>query len=146
MLESYTISDLLIGKLVTVSNQGWMHGPNLIYEGPYIFYRTNDNKYTEVFTETEYSYNRPSIATTRKNYKVSNNVEANEFGKTYIEPTESILDYLTDEEKEIISKNPNATLGKKRIVEIYRSMSIKSAEHDKLVEEAEKQYVLNKSK
>lgn len=144
MLESYTINDLLIGKLVTVSNQGWMHGPSFIYEGPYIFYRTGDEKYVEVFTETEYSYRRPSVATTRKNYKVSHDVEKNEFGKTYVEPTDSILNYLTDEEKATIANNPNASLGKKRIVEIYKLMIVKNAEHEKQVEEVERQYTLNK--
>lgn len=141
MLESYTIKDLLIGKLVTVTNQGWIHGPNMIYEGPYIFYQTKVGKYIEVFTETEYSYCRPSIATTRKDYKVSQNVEQNEFGKTYIEPTDSILNYLTEEELIMLKKSPNASLNKKRIVEIYKDTIVKNAECDKQVEELEKQYV-----
>lgn len=146
MLENYIIDGLIIGKLVTVSNYGWSHGPNLTYEGPYIFYHTKENKYYEVFTETEYSYHKPSSATTRKNYKVSDNVEANEFGKTYIEPTESILDYLTDTEKENFSKNPKATLSKKRIVEIYKNMIIKDNEREKQIKETETQYTLNNSK
>lgn len=143
MLENYIINGLIIGKLVTVSNYGWSHGPNSTYEGPYIFYHSKENKYYEVFTETEYSYHRPSTATTRKNYKVSDNVETNEFGKTYIEATESILDYLTDAEKENLSKNPNATISKKRIVEIYKNIVVKNEELEKQVRETEKQYTLN---
>lgn len=145
MLENYTINDLLIGKLVTVTNQGWSHGPSLTYEGPYIFYRISDNKYVEIFTETEYSYNRPSTATTRKNYKVSKNIEKNEFGKTYIEPTENILSYLTDEELKNYSNNINTTLSKKRILEIYRNMTVRNIETEKQLEILEKQYVLNKT-
>lgn len=141
MLESYTIKDLLIGKLVTVTNQGWIHGPNTVYEGPYIFYQTKVGKYIEVFTETEYTYCRPSTATTRKDYKVSQNVEQNEFGKTYIDPTDSILNYLTEEELSMLKKSPNASLSKKRIVEIYKATIVKNAEYEKQVEELEKQYV-----
>lgn len=139
MLENYTIQNLLIGKLVTVSNQGWLHGPNFIYEGPYIFYRIDENKYMEVFTETEYSYCRPSTATTRKNYKVSHDVEKNEFGKTYIEPMDSILNYLTEQEQIKLLKNPNATIGKKRIVTIYKMMIAKQAEQK--FQENGKQYM-----
>lgn len=146
MFESYVVNDLLVGELVTVSNYGWTHGPNLVCEGPYIFYRTMEDKYIEVFTETEYVYRRPSNSTTRENYRVSPNVEENEFGKTYINETVSILNYLTEEEKSELKENPDLSLNKKRILEIYKNMVIKSNNEEKLEENLEKQYIKKQGK
>lgn len=98
MLENYNIEDLIIGELVTTSNLGGFYGTLTMTEGPFIFNKKGE-KYSEIFTEEEYGLGpKPSVSTGGRNYKVSDNVEANKFGKTYIKETDSILNYLTEEE------------------------------------------------
>lgn len=98
MQETYNISDLIIGELVTISNLGGSYGTIETTEGPFIFNKKGE-KYSEIFTEEEYGLGpKPSIATGGRNYKVSNNVETNTFGKTYIKKTDEVRNYLTEEE------------------------------------------------
>lgn len=153
MKESYRVSDLLIGELVTTTN-GWQ---NLFYtatEGPYIFYKKENGSYVEVFTEKEYnqyeteqSFNKPSVSTSGREYKLSNNSEKNEFGKTYLRQTnDSIKNYLTEEELD----DENYSISKERLLKLYSSMlkqtALRDATNQKSEEEAEKAYQKSKNR
>jgi hypothetical protein len=139
MLENYDINRLIIGELSTTLIS--MHGIIEHTEGPYIFYKLNNQeKYIEIFTEDEYGiFVQPSDNTGGRKYKTCENIEFNEFGKTYIKQIESLDAYLKEEEKQ------NLTLSKKRLVEIYILMRekhiIKNIENRK--EEQIKKYTNN---
>lgn len=131
MQETYNVKELIIGELVTISNLGGFYGVIETTEGPFIFNKKG-KKYSEIFTEEEYGLGlKPSVSTGGRNYKISNNLETNEFGKTYIKPTEEITNYLTEEEHQnyeiSIAEKSEFYLTKKRLLEIYNQMKEKQA-------------------
>lgn len=155
MKESYRVSDLLIGELVTTTN-GWQSLFYTVAEGPYIFYKKENGLYSEVFTEMEYdqyeteqSFNKPSSSITGREYKLSKNSEENKFGKTYLHQTnDSIKNYLTEEELE--QNDENYSISKERVLKIYSVMlkqkALKDATNQKSEEEAKKAYQKSKNR
>lgn len=142
MQETYNVGSLIIGELVTISSMGGFYGVIETTEGPFIFNKKGE-KYSEIFTEEEYGLGpKPSVATGGRNYKVSNNVETNEFGKTYIKQTDEIINYLTEEERQkydkMISEKSEFNLTKKRLLEIYNQIKEKQT-IEKLRRENEEQ-------
>lgn len=160
MQETYNIGDLIIGELVTISSMGGFYGTMEMTEGPFIFNKKGE-KYSEIFTEEEYGLGpKPSSATGGRNYKVSNNIESNTFGKTYIKQTDDIKNYLTKEElsnynkilKEMINDgmeteevSVNFDLTKKRLLEIYNQIKekqiIEKIQRENEEQELEKKYI-----
>lgn len=146
MLENYDESKLIIGELSTTTMVGGVYGVIEHTEGPYIFYKLNDQeKYIEIFTEDEYGiYVQPSETTGGRKYKTCENKEFNEFGKTYIKKIETLDNYLSEEEKEE-KKKGNLVLSKKRLIEIYNLMrekhTIKNIQNRKMEEKLEQKYL-----
>lgn len=148
MIENYDESKLIIGELSTTIMVGGIYGIIEYTEGPYIFYKLNDQeKYIEIFTEDEYGiYVQPSETTGGRKYKACENKEFNKFGKTYVKKIERLTDYLSEEEKEE-KKKGNLTLSKRRLIEIYNLMrekhTIKNIQNRKMEEKLEQEYLEN---
>lgn len=161
MKETYNVTDLLIGKLVTITN-GWQGIAQVSEEGPYIFVKKENGLYEEVFTENEYeqynkeennSVNFPSTSTGGRQYKLSTNLRKNKFGKTYVHGTsDTILNYLTEEEKEQLNSQEKVhfSISKTRVLQIYSTMlqqnALKEEQLKVMEQEVEKNYQKTKRK
>lgn len=113
MFDEYYINNLVIGNRVTIYNVGGEAGITTLTDGPYIFYKvpTEDGKkqkYIEIFTEEV--------------FKLSTGTELQKFGKTYVVKSDSIVNFLLDEEitKGFVNKN--------RLLDIYNQIRAISLE------------------
>ena len=114
MYESYNVDKLIIGRLYICNQYGGFHGfTEYKSNESYIFYVEDKSgldilkNVKEIFTDDEFEVYNPA--------KGSNN---HEFNKPYIVDTNTLVDYLNDEE---IIKN---TITKWRLIEIYNQINI----------------------
>ena len=115
MNESYSIEDVVLGKIFVCTQNGRMP-ISTTYNQTYIFYRkenvaknilNNNKKITEVFSEDEFEI-----------YAKDDNTHDHEFNKLYVVNVESIKPYLTDDELK------NGVVLKWRLIDIYNQINL----------------------
>ena len=114
MYESYSVDKLVIGKIYICNQYGGFHGFSEYKSNEsYIFYIEEDNGFDilknvyEIFTDDKFEI--------YDNTKGNNN---HEFNKPYIVDTDTLKNYLTNEE---IMRN---TITKWRLIEIYNQINL----------------------